>query len=121
MSSSAAVRLAGIMGFLAVAAGAFGAHGLKSILEANNQLANWNTAAHYHLAHSVALLVVALHAPAYQCAQRLWLIGIILFSGSLYALALTNARMLGAFVTPVGGVFLLAGWVALAFCRGKSA
>jgi uncharacterized membrane protein YgdD (TMEM256/DUF423 family) len=83
------------------------------VLEANNQLANWNTAAHYHLVHSVAMLVVAIHAPARVWAWRLWLAGIVFFSGSLYAIGLTNLRILGAFVTPLGGVLLMAGWLAL--------
>ena len=104
---------AAIMGFLAVAMGAFGAHGLNSVLVANNQLENWKTGAQYHLIHAVAMLAVALAAPHRAWAWRLWLIGILLFSGSLYTIGITNLRMLGAFVTPVGGVFLMAGWAAL--------
>ena len=101
------------MGFLAVAMGAFGAHGFNAILKANDQLANWNTGAHYHLVHAVAMLAVALAAPGRVWAWRLWLIGIVLFSGSLYTIGLTNLKILGAFVTPIGGLFLLAGWAAL--------
>ena len=93
--------------------GAFGAHGLNSILVAHNQLDNWKTAAQYHLVHAVAMLAVALAAPGRVWAWRLWLIGILLFSGSLYTIGITNLRILGAFVTPVGGVFLMAGWAAL--------
>lgn len=100
------------MGFLAVACGAFGAHGLKAALEANGQLANWNTAAHYHLIHSVALLAVALHAPLRVWAWRLFLAGTIIFSGTLYVLAVTGMKWLGA-ITPIGGVLLLAGWLVL--------
>jgi uncharacterized membrane protein YgdD (TMEM256/DUF423 family) len=113
MNTRATIRISAVVGFLAVALGAFGAHGLKTTLEANNQLPNWNTAAHYHLIHAVAMLAVALHAPARKCAWWLWLGGIILFSGSLYVIGLTNLRILGAFVTPVGGVLLMAGWLAL--------
>ena len=113
MNSSVAVRIAAVMGFLAVAMGAFGAHSLNAILKANDQVANWNTGAHYHLVHAVAMLAVALAAPGRVWAWRLWLIGILLFSGSLYTIGLTNLRILGAFVTPVGGIFLMAGWAAL--------
>lgn len=101
------------MGLLAVAAGAFGAHSLNAILEANNQLDIWRTASQYHLVHAVAMLAVALAAPGRVWAWRLWLIGILLFSGSLYTIGITNIRILGAFVTPIGGVFLMAGWAAL--------
>jgi uncharacterized membrane protein YgdD (TMEM256/DUF423 family) len=113
MNSRVAVRISAVMGFLAVAMGAFGAHGFNAILKANDQLANWNTGAHYHLVHAVAMLAVALAAPGRVWAGRLWLIGILLFSGSLYTIGLTNLKILGAFVTPIGGVFLLAGWAAL--------
>ena len=101
------------MGFLAVSLGAFGAHGLKATLEANQQLANWNTAAQYHLIHAVGLVALALHAPLRVWAWRCWLLGILIFSGSLYVLALTNIKVLGA-ITPIGGLFLLGGWLALA-------
>jgi uncharacterized membrane protein YgdD (TMEM256/DUF423 family) len=113
MNLRAAIRVSAILGFLAVACGAFGAHGLKGVLEANHQLENWKTAAQYHLIHSVAMLAVALHAPARVWAWRLWLAGIVFFSGSLYVIGLTNMKMLGAFVTPIGGVLLMAGWLAL--------
>ena len=101
------------MGFLAVGMGAFGAHGLNATLVANNQLDNWRTASQYHLVHAVAMLAVALAAPTRVWAWRLWLVGIVLFSGSLYTIGLTNLRILGAFVTPIGGLFLMAGWAAL--------
>jgi uncharacterized membrane protein YgdD (TMEM256/DUF423 family) len=107
------------MGFLAVALGAFGAHGLKGVLEGYDQLENWRTAASYHLIHSVALLAIALHLPGRVWAWRLWLAGIVLFSGSLYVIGVTNIRILGAFVTPIGGLFLLAGWAAL-FANSKT-
>lgn len=108
-------------GFLAVALGAFGAHGLKRMLaglpDGAQRLEWWHTASQYHLAHALALGLVAAVAP--QVAGRLpgaagWLLlaGIALFSGSLYAMTLTGTRALGA-VTPVGGVCLLAGWLAL--------
>lgn len=113
--------LAAANGFLAVALGAFGAHGLKRMLEAAPdgvlRLQWWQTAAQYHLAHALALGLVAAAAP--HLAGRLpqaagWLLtaGILLFSGSLYAMTLTGVRALGA-VTPVGGICLLAGWLSL--------
>ncbi|MBE0565431.1 MAG: DUF423 domain-containing protein, partial [Krumholzibacteria bacterium] len=112
--------LAGINGFLAVALGAFGAHGLKNRLSAlpdgAQRLEWWQTAAHYHLAHALALGLVALLASRLATDAALprtagWAfqLGILLFSGSLYAMTLTGIRALGA-VTPVGGVALLVGW-----------
>jgi uncharacterized membrane protein YgdD (TMEM256/DUF423 family) len=105
-------------GFLAVALGAFGAHGLKTRLadlpDVARRLAWWDTASHYHLVHALALGLLAL-----ACARvpPQWLkragiamsIGILLFSGSLYAMTLTGVTALGA-VTPFGGLALLVGW-----------
>jgi uncharacterized membrane protein YgdD (TMEM256/DUF423 family) len=113
MNSSLAVRLAAISGFLAVAFGAFGAHGLKDLLEANKMLPVWQTGALYHLVHSVVLFALSQRAKPPRLPFALFGIGIILFSGSLYALAVTNVKMLGI-VTPFGGLCLLAGWLALA-------
>ena len=114
-----ALRISAVFGFLAVALGAFGAHGLKTVLEANAQMANWNTAAHYHLVHAVALVALALHGSRRVWTWRLWFAGTLVFSGTLYVLALTNLKWLGA-ITPIGGVLLLAGWLALAFERGRA-
>jgi len=104
-------------GFAGVAAGAFGAHALRTRLPAE-LLAVWETAARYQLVHALALLAVALliaRAPSGAAAAAGWLFaaGVLLFSGSLYALALTGVRVLGA-ITPLGGVCFLAGWAALA-------
>lgn len=107
------VRLAGIVGALGVALGAFGAHGLKQVVTDAHLLEVWDTAARYHLVHAVLLAVVALHPGRPVWATRLILAGICVFSGSLYAMTLTGVRALGA-VTPVGGVLLIAGWLALA-------
>lgn len=119
--------ITGLNGFLAVALGAFGAHGLKKFLaEAPDgalRLQWWQTGTQYHLAHALALGLVAVLAtqatgrfPA--AAGWCFLAGIVLFSGSLYVMTLTNIRPLGA-VTPVGGLCLLAGWllVAASACR----
>ncbi len=115
MTSSLALRVAAIFGFLAVALGAFGAHSLKGVLAQNQTAAIWETAAHYHLAHAIVLLVLA-----YAARDRFpsgpflcFAVGTVIFSGSLYALAATNIRWLGA-ITPVGGLSLLAGWLWLA-------
>jgi uncharacterized membrane protein YgdD (TMEM256/DUF423 family) len=106
-----------MFGLTGVAAGAFGAHALRARLPAD-LLAVWETAARYQLIHALALLVVALAASraasgAVTAAGWLFTAGIVLFSGSLYALALSGVRVLGA-ITPLGGVCLLAGWAALA-------
>ncbi len=114
--------LAAINGFLAVAAGAFGAHGLQGRLDAH-ALSLFETAARYHMAHALAMGLAALAGrgganAAAAAAAALFLVGILLFSGSLYALALTGARGL-AFVTPFGGIAFLAGWAALALAASK--
>jgi len=114
MSSTTAQRLAALAGFLAVALGAFGAHGLNTVLETNGTLAIWQTAALYHLVHAVVLLVLAQKAAVARVPFVLIGAGIVVFSGSLYALAVTNVKWLGA-ITPLGGLCLLAGWLALAW------
>src|SRR5262245_3115396 len=108
--------VAAINGFLAVAVGAFGAHALRDRLPAD-RLAVFETGARYHMYHALALLAVAwlgTQRPAATVAGWLMLAGIVLFSGSLYALAMTGVRGLGA-ITPLGGLALLAGWAALAW------
>ena len=116
MNPTLALRLAAFTGFFAVALGAFGAHGLKETLELHGQTQTWQTAAHYHLVHAVVLLVVALRPAVSRATFSLFGAGILIFSGSLYLLAVTNIRWLGA-ITPIGGLCLLAGWLALAFVR----
>jgi len=110
---AAALRISAILGFHAVALGAFGAHGLHDVLEKSGRIATWETAAHYHLAHAVLLFVVATLQPFRRVAWVLLFAGVLIFSGSLYTLALTNVKWLGA-ITPFGGLSLLAGWLALA-------
>ena len=102
-----ATQVAGIMGFLGVALGAFGAHGLKNILATNDTAAIWQTAVLYHLVHAVASLWAAGRAPT---IVWIWTAGILVFSGSLYILSVTNMRWLGA-ITPIGGLLFLAGWI----------
>jgi uncharacterized membrane protein YgdD (TMEM256/DUF423 family) len=107
--------VAALSGALAVVAGAFGAHGLRDRVTPD-QLSAWSTACQYHLLHSVVLLALALYAAGGDRAIRLpaslFLIGMVLFSGSIYLLVLTPLRWLGP-VTPLGGLFLIAGWVSL--------
>ena len=105
-------RIAAALCFLAVVLGAFGAHSLKATLQANAMLEVWNKAVLYHLAHAVALVALALHGAANRGAFWLLVAGILIFSGSLYVLAITNVRWLGA-ITPIGGLCFLAGWLWL--------
>jgi len=106
---------AAVLGALAVALGAFGAHGLAARVSPE-ALASWRTAAQYHLAHAVALLALALYGSAagrsVALPAALFAAGIVLFSGSIYLLVLGGPRWLGP-VTPLGGVALLAGWLSL--------
>ncbi len=113
MKSQTAFRISAVFGFVAVALGAFGAHGLHALLEKNARLATWETAAHYHLVHSVVMLLLAALPSFPRAAWWLMLAGVLVFSGTLYVLALTNLKWLGA-ITPIGGVCLLAGWLMLA-------
>ena len=107
-----------VNGFLAVAAGAFGAHFLESRLDAQNLLI-FQTAAHYHLVHAVAIVAAGLAAEisgrrAAAIAALLFTAGVVLFSGSLYFLVLAHSNAL-VLLTPIGGLLFLAGWAALAF------
>lgn len=106
-------RIAAALCFLAVGLGAFGAHALKSTLESHGMLDVWNKAVFYHFVHAVALLALALFGTINRGAWILLFVGIVLFSGSLYTMALTNLRWLGA-ITPLGGLCFLAGWAWLA-------
>lgn len=99
-----------VLGFLGVAAGAFGAHALRDSVTAE-RLAIFETAARYHLVHALAIL--AAHLLRAPFAGWAFLAGTIVFSGSLYLLVVLDRSWLGA-VTPIGGVLLLAGWAALA-------
>ena len=109
--------LGSVSAFLAVAAGAFGAHALRTRLP-SDLLAAFETGARYQMYHALALLFVAWAAtrwpaPPVRVAGWLFAGGTVCFSGSLYLLSLTGARWLGA-VTPLGGVLFLGGWLALA-------
>ena len=109
------IAAAALLGALAVIAGAFGAHGLAERVEPR-QLEAWRPAAHYALLHAVALLALALYAAgsgrSVHWPAGLWLAGALLFSGSIFALVLGGPRWLGP-ITPLGGLCLIAGWLAL--------
>lgn len=128
--ASSELLLAALLGLSAVALGAFGAHGLEGWLGSGEDLALkrqwWGTAAHYHLIHSVVLAVVGVNALATRTrwlSASAWCLaaGVVLFSGSLYTMALTGTRWLGA-ITPFGGLLLMAGWACLgmAAMRGRT-
>ena len=112
MSARLALTLASLLACLAVALGAFGAHSLRSTIESHGMADVWNKAVLYHFLHAVALFVLALYGAANRGAWWLLFAGIFLFSGSLYMMALTNLRWLGA-ITPLGGLCFLAGWAWL--------
>lgn len=111
-----------VLGGLGVAAGSFGAHGLKAILDATGRADNWETAVRYCLYHALTILIVAVvsalpqSTPSrglLQAAGWCFLVGTLIFSGCLAALALSGVRMLGAIV-PIGGALFLVGWALLA-------
>lgn len=118
--NAVATRIAAGLGFCAVLTGAFGAHGLKSLLTQNGMVEVWKTAVFYHFIHAVMLFILAEREVFPVFAWRAFLAGICLFSGSLYLLAVTDVHWLGA-ITPVGGVCFLAGWLGLFFKPGKAA
>lgn len=120
------ILLGALSGFIAVAAGAFGAHGLKPRLTPD-LLAIFETGARYQMYHALALVLVGVLAlrrsdagtaggvlPSLTAAGWLFLAGTLLFSGSLYVLSLSGQRWLGA-ITPLGGLCFLGGWLALAW------
>ncbi len=114
------IRIAAALCFLAVALGAFGAHSLKSTLETRGMLDVWNKAVLYHFVHAIALLALALYGAMNRGAWWLLFAGILLFSGSLYLMALIpQARDWLGPVTPIGGLCFLAGWTWLVIVRTK--
>ncbi|WP_226391033.1 DUF423 domain-containing protein [Penaeicola halotolerans] len=115
MQQALVIKIAAILGFLAVSIGAFGAHALEATLTENGRLDTFETAVKYHFYHALALLLVGLlmrdHDSKYlSYAAISFVMGIVIFSGSLYTLSLTNIRILGA-ITPIGGVGFILGWI----------
>lgn len=111
-----------LSGFLCVALGAFAAHGLSHVLD-EKALAWIDTGLKYQIFHTLAILMIALslwhEAKFAQLAMRAWSLGILLFSGSLYALAFGAGKFL-VWITPVGGTLFLIGWLCLAYGSFKS-
>jgi uncharacterized membrane protein YgdD (TMEM256/DUF423 family) len=119
LTNATYTRIAAAMGFLAVVLGAFGAHGLKEILAQNNTTAVWEKAVFYHFIHAVMLFLVAGRKPFAAWAWWSFLAGTVIFSGSLYLLAVTNMKWLGA-ITPIGGLSFLIGWMWLGISAAKN-
>jgi uncharacterized membrane protein YgdD (TMEM256/DUF423 family) len=111
--------VAALSGFFAVDFGAFGAHALRSRFDALGTPSIWQTAVLYNLVHAVVLLVISRWDPFPRLAFWLMFGGLVLFSGSLYVLALTKILWIGA-ITPLGGLGMLGGWLGLAL-KGKRA
>jgi uncharacterized membrane protein YgdD (TMEM256/DUF423 family) len=128
------LRAGAVCGFLAISMGAFGAHGLEERftslgelsggLSAERLKATFNTGAQYHMYCALAILAVGILAQtgrggtALQAAGWLFLLGSLIFSGSLYVLSVTGLKWLGA-ITPIGGLAMIAAWVALAIAAGS--
>jgi uncharacterized membrane protein YgdD (TMEM256/DUF423 family) len=120
------LALAAVLGFLAVALGAFGAHALKPTLLANNRLDTFELAVRYHFYHALAILAIGIlihQFPGNITAMAAYsmALGVLLFSGSLYLMAIANTTKV-AFITPIGGVFFLVGWGLLIYgsCKGRT-
>jgi uncharacterized membrane protein YgdD (TMEM256/DUF423 family) len=127
MKSTTAIRITAVFGFLAVALGAMGAHGLEGALRKSldpaqvaKQLGWWHTAVQYHLFHAIAMLAIAMREPFLKCAWWLLAGGIAVFSGTLYIMGATGNPWLGR-ITPIGGVLFLAGWLVLCIQAGRKA
>ena len=110
------IVLGSIFGFLTIALGAFGAHGLKNILINNETTDIYNKAVLYQMFHTLILLFLGLYQELGKNIHMLtglsFVLGILIFSGSLYILSITNIKWLGA-ITPIGGLFFLIGWISL--------
>ncbi len=117
MNSITALRITAIVGFLGVALGAFGAHGLQDHLRELGTLPVWEKAVLYQMVHAVVMLALALRPPLARGPWGLFCAGVTIFSGSLYVLAFTGMKWLGA-ITPIGGICLLGGWLWLAVRPG---
>ncbi|EGG21675.1 hypothetical protein DFA_01561 [Cavenderia fasciculata] len=111
MNPSIWFSIGGLSGAAAIGFGAFGGHGLQNRVKEAKMLENWKTASYYHLINSVALLLVPF-SKYHHIAGPLLASGTLLFSGSLYAMVLTDNRKLGM-ITPIGGLAMMGGWAAL--------
>ncbi|PWJ40785.1 DUF423 domain-containing protein [Sediminitomix flava] len=123
MNKQQTLFLASILGALAVSIGAFGAHGLESTLVANGRVETFEVGTKYFFYHTIALFITGLLMKEkenawFKRASILFTVGIIIFSGSLFTLSITNIRWLGA-ITPIGGVGFILGWLFLALGVNK--
>jgi uncharacterized membrane protein YgdD (TMEM256/DUF423 family) len=124
MSPKTVLIIASICGVLSVSIGAFGAHALENTLTANNRLDTFETAVKYQFYHTLALfllgiLMINFQSSYFNYAAISFLAGMIIFSGSLYTLSLTNITWLGA-ITPIGGLGFILGWIFLAVGVSKT-
>ena len=110
------IIIGAISGFITVGIGAFGAHGLKEILQNNQTTSIYNKAVLYQMFHSIAILIIGLlemyTEKSFFLSGLFLTLGILIFSGSLYILSITNLKWIGA-ITPIGGLCLLIGWIIL--------
>ena len=123
MNAKSWVVIGACYGFIAVALGAFGAHALKEVLD-EKSAAVYQTAVHYQMFHALALIALGIWAQQFPVGASLWVggcfsLGVLLFSGSLYILALSGIRALGM-ITPIGGVLFLVGWILFAFLAARA-
>ncbi|RKQ51736.1 uncharacterized membrane protein YgdD (TMEM256/DUF423 family) [Roseivirga pacifica] len=124
MTAKTVLIIAGVLGALSVAIGAFGAHGLAATLTANGRTETFETAVKYQFYHTLAIfllgiLMINMPHTMFTYAAYSFVVGIIIFSGSLYTLSLTNVTWLGA-ITPIGGLAFILGWVFLIMGISKS-
>lgn len=124
MTAKTVLIIASILGALSVGIGAFGAHGLEATLQANGRVETFETAVRYQFYHTLALFLLGILMMNYtngqfNIAAYAFIIGIVIFSGSLYTLSLTNITWLGA-ITPLGGLAFIIAWVFLALGVSKS-
>lgn len=125
MTAKTILVIGALFSGLGVMIGAFGAHGLQKMLETTGRTATFETAVKYQMYHSLALLLIGIlmvqfpQVTGLKTSGLFFLIGILIFSGSLYILCLTGVRWMGA-ITPIGGVFMIVGWVYLAWLLAKN-
>jgi uncharacterized membrane protein YgdD (TMEM256/DUF423 family) len=116
MNSKQLLLTGAVLGFLSVALGAFGAHALKATLTTNNRLDTFETAVRYQFFHAIAFLFAGLYFQQGWAGGYAWLAGVVLFSGSLYVLSITNSTALPVVLaTPLGGLCFLTGWAMLIY------
>jgi len=125
MNAKRIFQITGISGALAVALGAFGAHGLEAILIENGRLDTFQTAVNYHFYHTLALLGIGILASVkpqwkgFSFTAWCMVLGILIFSGSLYVLSLTGITWLGA-TAPLGGLSFILGWCSIVYLSIKN-